>query len=162
MCHHDTWTTFNDEKDLVESQPYKASGDSYMFLYRRDDMAEVAFPPLGPQGNIEERVGRILDTFPSKLLQSFEIPYMYQTDFTDMSRQITREELHEFRVAMMGEVRDVKITLLGELQQLKETNEKIKITLLGELQQLKETNEKILQLLERQGRSYCCSCNHLI
>ena len=140
MCHHDTWTTFNDEKDLVESQPYKASGDSYMFLYRRDDMAEVAFPPLGPQGNIEERVGRILDTFPSKLLQSFEIPYMYQTDFTDMSRQITREELHEFRVAMMGGVRDLKI----------------------ELQQLKETNEKILQLLERQSRSYCCSCNHLI
>jgi hypothetical protein len=125
-------------------------------------MAEVAFPPLGPQGNIEERVGRILDTFPSKLLQAFEIPYTYQTDFTDMSRQITREELHEFRVAMMGEVRDVKIMLLGELQQLKETNEKIKFTLLGELQQLKETNEKILQLLERHGRSYCCSCNHLI
>ncbi len=144
MCHHDTWTTFNDEKDLVESQPYKASGDSYMFLYRRDDIVEVDFPPLGPQGNIEERVGRIVDTFPSELLQSYEIPYGYQTDFTDMSRQISREELHEFRVALIGEVRDLKITLLGELQQLK------------------ETNEKILQLLERQSRSYCCSCNHLI
>jgi hypothetical protein len=146
LCHHDTRTTFNDEEDLVESQPYKSSGTSYIFLYRRDDIAEVEFPPLGPQGNMEERFGRIVDTFSSELLQSLDTPYVYQMGFIDMSLPITRQELHLVRVALMGEVLDLKNTV----QNLKQTID-------ASQKQNMEEFKIIRQLLERRIWSYCYS-----
>jgi hypothetical protein len=143
VCRHDTWTTFNDEKDLVDSQPYKSSGDSYIFLYRRDDIAEVEFPPLGPQVNMEERVGNIVDTFPSDLLQSLDTRYVYQSRFTDMLLPITRQELHEVRVALMGEIIDLKY----EVQHLKD---KIVVS----QQQNMDEFKCIRQLLDRHFGSY--------
>ena len=113
----DTWTTFNDATDPVQYQPFKPSKDSYIFLYNQVSLDESKFP-LSCCGDNLQRVSDILDKFPREQLSVLDEHYDYQVGETDMSRPITRQELHDVRVALMNEVRDLKYTVIESQQRM--------------------------------------------
>ncbi len=69
-------------------------------------------------GDNLQRVFDILDKFPRETLSVLDEHYDYQVGETDMSRPITRQELHDVRVALMNEFRDLKYTVIESQQRM--------------------------------------------
>jgi ketosteroid isomerase-like protein len=74
--------------------------------------------PLSCCGDNLQRVSDILDKFPRETLSVLDEHYDYQVGETDMSRPITRQELHDVRVALMNEFRDLKYTVIESQQRM--------------------------------------------
>ena len=102
----DKWTTFNDDSEPCVFQPFAYSSDSYMFVYRRVDVLEVAFPPTIPPDNLK-LISTILKAHPGTERGKLATSFLYNNVGADPTCPVTRlevnalwEELKKFRQEM--------------------------------------------------------------
>ena len=101
----DKWTTFNDDAEPCDFQPFAHSANSYMFVYRQVDVPEVEFPPSIPPENLG-LVNTILkahpDTVRGKLATSFlynNVGVVTRLEFNTLRDEliVCRQENHTLR-----------------------------------------------------------------
>jgi hypothetical protein len=92
----DKWTTFNDDAEPCDFQPFVHSSDSYMFVYRRMDVPEVAFPPTIPSENLK-LISTILKSHPDTERGKLATPFLYNNVGADPTCPVTRREVNDLR-----------------------------------------------------------------
>ena len=115
------WTTFNDDKKPSVFQPFAHSSDRYMFVYRRVDVPEVAFPPTIPPENLK-LVSTFLKAHPGTVRGKLATSFRYNTVGADPTCPVTRLEVNALRddVMKIGQgvstLRDEMRTFRGEVE----------------------------------------------
>ena len=103
----DKWTTFNDDKKPCVFQPFAHSSDSYMYVYRRVDVPEVAFPPTISPENLE-LISKILKAYPMTNRGRLGSTFRYNNVGAKPSCPATRRDVNVLRDDVMKEIRTLK------------------------------------------------------
>ena len=103
----DKWTTFNDDKKPRVFQPFAYSSNSYMYVYRRVDVPEVAFPPTISPENLE-LISKILKAYPMTSRGRLGSTFRYNNVGAEPSCPATRRDGNALRDDVMKEIRTLR------------------------------------------------------